>query len=293
MPIIDYIQTTGGIIWTAACVPLGIFFAWLAVFIINRIPASWLCEYGEAPSDELLGQRRVSLKKEGVIMSVVLCISLVLCRLQFNYGFDIYFIILSLIILIAVMTSVCDLKYMIIPDQFTIALAVLSAALSIYDIIRGFRILHQYWWSPLVGIAIGGCTMLIIDFIGMKLYKKDGMGFGDVKLFAAVGILTGILGTVCTFAMSLVTATVTFTGIIAVSKIRAKKNTAVQTENIENTDINDDSDNNTENTEAAVEEPVSAKSYLAFGPYISAALIIYIVLFDIVNYLANLYIDLF
>ena len=290
MPIIDYIQTTGGIIWTAACVPLGIFFAWLPVFIINRIPASWLCEYGEAPSDELLGQRRVSLKKEGVIMSVVLCISLVLCRLQFNYGFDIYFIILSLIILIAVMTSVCDLKYMIIPDQFTIALAVLSAALSIYDIIRGFRILHQYWWSPLVGIAIGGCTMLIIDFIGMKLYKKDGMGFGDVKLFAAVGILTGILGTVCTFAMSLVTATVTFTVIIAVSKIRAKKNTAVQTEN---TDINDDSDNNTENTEAAVEEPVSAKSYLAFGPYISAALIIYIVLFDIVNYLANLYIDLF
>ena len=293
MPIIDYIQTTGGIIWTAACVPLGIFFAWLAVFIINRIPASWLCEYGEAPSDELLGQRRVSLKKEGVIMSVVLCISLVLCRLQFNYGFDIYFIILSLIILTAVMTSVCDLKYMIIPDQFTIALAVLSAALSIYDIIRGFRILHQYWWSPLVGIAIGGCTMLIIDFIGMKLYKKDGMGFGDVKLFAAVGILTGILGTVCTFAMSLVTATVTFTVIIAVSKIRAKKNTAVQTENIENTDINDDSDNNTENTEAAVEGPVSAKSYLAFGPYISAALIIYIVLFDIVNYLANLYIDLF
>ena len=135
--------------------------------------------------------------------------------------------------------------------------------------------------------------MLIIDFIGMKLYKKDGMGFGDVKLFAAVGILTGILGTVCTFAMSLVTATVTFTVIIAVSKIRAKKNTAVQTENIENTDINDDSDNNTENTEAAVEGPVSAKSYLAFGPYISAALIIYIVLFDIVNYLANLYIDLF
>ena len=56
MPIIDYIQTTGGIIWTAACVPLGIFFAWLAVFIINRIPASWLCEYGEAlvVDDELL-----------------------------------------------------------------------------------------------------------------------------------------------------------------------------------------------------------------------------------------------
>ena len=303
MPILDYIQTTGGIIWTAACVPLGIFFAWLAVFIINKIPASWLCEYGESPSDELLSQRRVSLKKEGGIMSVVLCISFVLCRLQFNYGFDIYFIVLSLIILIAVMTAVCDLKYMIIPDQFTIALAVLSAALSIYDIIRGFRILHQYWWSPLVGIAIGGCTMLIIDFIGMKLYKKDGMGFGDVKLFAAVGILTGIIGTVCTFAMSLVTATIVFTVIIAVSKLRAGKKNTEQAENTENNDSDNSSEDigNAENTDSNdesddnedAEATVSAKSYMAFGPYISAALTIYIVLFDIVNYLANLYIDLF
>ncbi len=285
MPVFDYIQTTGGIIWTAACVPVGIFFAWLAVFIINKIPASWLCDYGETPSDELLGQERVSFKKEGIVMSVVLCISLVLCRMQFNYGFDIYFIILSLIILISVMTAVCDIKYMIIPDQFTIALAVLSAALSIYDIIRGFKIFHLYWWSPLVGIAIGGGTMLIIDFLGMKLYKKDGMGFGDVKLFAAVGILTGILGTVCTFAMSLITATVFFTVIIASSKIKAKKNTSVQTENIENTENADVTDED--------ENDISSKSYLAFGPYISMALIIYIVLFDVINYLANLYLDLF
>ena len=127
--------------------------------------------------------------------------------------------------------------------------------------------------------------MLIIDFLGMKLYKKDGMGFGDVKLFAAVGILTGILGTVCTFAMSLITATVFFTVIIASSKIKAKKNTSVQTENIENTENADVTDED--------ENDISSKSYLAFGPYISMALIIYIVLFDVINYLANLYLDLF
>ena len=50
----------------------------------------------------------------------------------------------------------------------------------------------------------------------------------------------------------------------------------------ENADSNDESDDN-EDAEATV----SAKSYMAFGPYISAALTIYIVLFDIVNYLAN------
>ena len=279
MPIIDYIQTTGGIIWTAACVPVGIFFSWLAVFIINKIPASWLCDYGETPSDELIYQKRVSFKKEGVILSVLMCISFVLCRIQFNFGFDIYFIVLSLIIFTSMMIAVCDIKYMIIPDQFTAAVAVLSAALSAYDIIRGFRILHVYWWSPLVGIAIGGGAMLIIDFLGMKLYKKDGMGFGDVKLFAAAGILTGIVGTVCTLVISLVTATVFFIVIIAVSKVRAKKSNSAQTENLENTEAADDE--------------ISLKSHLAFGPYISMALMIYIVLFDVVNYLAGLYLDLF
>ena len=45
--------------------------------------------------------------------------------------------------------------------------------------------------------------------------------------------------------------------------------------------------------ESKTEDTVSASSYLAFGPYISAALIGYIVFFDTIYYLANLYLELF
>lgn len=267
MSITDYLNTAAGIVWTSACIPLGILFSWLAVLIINRIPAKWLCDYGEEPSEELLSGKRVRFKKEGIIMAVLFCAGFVMCRLQFNRGFDIYFIVLSLIIFFSVMTAVCDIKYMIIPDQFTIAVGVLSAAVSIYDILRGFKILHFAWWTPLLGIAIGGGAMLIIDLIGMIAYKKEGMGFGDVKLFAAIGILTGLKGTICTFVLSLIAASVCFLIIIVSSKIKSRKNKS--------------------------EDDVSAKSYLAFGPYISAALVCYIVLFDTINYLAGLYIELF
>ena len=133
MNIWDYLNTVGGMIWTAACIPLGIFLSWLLVWVINRIPAKWLCDYGEEPSEELLSGKRVCFKKEGIITAVIFCISLVMCRLQFNKGFDIYFIVLSLIVFFAVMTAVCDIKYMIIPDQFTIAIGILSAAVSVYD----------------------------------------------------------------------------------------------------------------------------------------------------------------
>lgn len=279
MSITEYLSTAGGIVWTAACVPLGILLAWLAVFVINKVPAKWLCDYDETPSDELLNEKRVFFKKEGIFMAVVLAAGLVMCRLQFNKGFDIYFIVFALIMFFAVMIGVCDIKYTIIPDQFTAAVGILGGAVGIYDIARGFKILHFAWWSPLLGIAIGGGAMLMIDLIGMLVYKKDGIGFGDVKLFAAVGILTGFPGTIYTFIISLITATICFIIIIAVSKIRFRKNKKADTE---------PQDENEQE-----EKEISGSSYLAFGPYISAALICYIVLFDTVNYLVNLYLELF
>ena len=300
MSIIEYLNTAGGIVWTAACVPLGILLAWLAVFVINKVPAKWLCDYDETPSDELLKEKRVFFQKEGIIMSVIFAAGLAMCRLQFNKGFDIYFVIFALIIFLAVMIGVCDIKYTIIPDQFTAALGILCAAVSIYDIVRGFKILHFVWWSPLLGIAIGGGAMLIIDLIGMVLYKKDGMGFGDVKLFAALGILTGFPGTIYTFIISLITATVCFVIIIAVSKIRANNKyedteTDIQKEKIPEEDIQKEEipEEDIQKEEVRQEEELSAKSYLAFGPYISAALICYIIFFDTVNYLVNLYLELF
>ena len=275
MQILDYLQTTGGILWLVACLPLGVFLAWLAVWVMNKVPASWLCDYGETPAPELLTGSRVSFRREGILLSVLSVLCLALCRVQFNQGFDVYFIGLAGIIFFALMIAVCDLKYMIIPDQFTAAVGIIAVGLSIYDIARGFRILHFVWWSPLLGAVIGAGAMLLIDFIGMLVYKKEGMGFGDVKLFAAVGLLTGFPGTVYAFLISLLTATVCFLVILAAARRTSRPAEAE------------------EETEESEQEILTAQSYLAFGPYITVALIGYIVLFDAVHFLANSYLELF
>lgn len=206
MQPLSYLQTTGGLIWTIACAVMGILITWGYYTVINRIPASWLCDYGETPSEELLSGKRVNYARSGIIMSIVTAACLVLCRLQFNKGYDIYFGVFSLIIVISLMIAVCDIKYTIIPDQFTIALAVLALGISIYDLVRGFGLLHKAWWSPLAGAAMGAGAMILIDLIGVLIYKKDGMGFGDVKLFGAIGLLTGFPGTILAFAISVVCA---------------------------------------------------------------------------------------
>ena len=118
MQPLSYLQTTGGIVWTAACVLLGFALTWTAFFIINKIPAAWLCDYNETPDAELLSGKRFSYVSTGIPTAIAMAVCLVLCRLQFNKGYDIYFLLLSLIIYIALLIAASDLKYQIIPDQF-------------------------------------------------------------------------------------------------------------------------------------------------------------------------------
>ena len=300
MQPLSYLQTTGGIVWTAACVLLGFALTWTAFFIINKIPAAWLCDYNETPSEELLNGRRVNYSGAGIILSFVSAACLVLCRLQFNKGFDIYFIVLSLIIMLALMIAVCDIKYTIIPDQFTAAVGILGIIISVYDLVRGFGILHTAWWSPLAGAAIGAGTMMFIDFIGMIVYKKDGMGFGDVKLFAAIGLVTGFPGTILVLILSMITGAVFFCGILLISRLRSRSSAkeddapaaadaAVNNSAPAVSDADEISASETEATSDQADET----GYLAFGPYIALALMAYLCFFDIIYYLVELYLHLF
>ncbi len=299
MQPLSYLSSPVGLIWVILCLPLGFALTALGYYIINRIPAKWLCDYNETPSEELLNGKRVKYLPSGIFVSVLMSVCLALCRLQFNKGYDIYFCVLALIIFDCLLIAVADIKYQIIPDQFTIILGILAAVISVYDIVRGYNIFHCAWWSPLAGAGIGAASMLLIDFIGMLVYKRDGMGFGDVKLFLAGGILTGFPGTITTFIISIITATVFFVTIIIISKIVYGRNSEESGEGGSIPDTGNVPDTSEEKEygagETAEEDDgnVGFGSYLAFGPYITAAIAIYIVLFDLLKFLVQLYLNLF
>lgn len=301
MQPLDYFNTTAGLIWVILCMPLGFVLTALGFMIINHIPAAWLCDYNETPSAELLSGKRVSFLPFGIPVSVFASAALVLCRLGFNKGFDIYFCALAVISMLCVMIAAADLKYQIIPDQFTVALGVMTLGLSLYDILRGYKIFHFAWWSPIVGALIGAAAMIVIDLIGMLIYKKEGMGFGDVKLFFAVGILGGFPGTIYVFLIAILSATVFFVIILAVKgrSASAEDETDEQIAANENTEKQDNAEDGKEQdeesgqTDTEVAEKPGGGPYLAFGPYIAAALILYAAFYDTINSLVQMYLDLF
>ena len=173
------------IIKIVASIVLGTLAGFGAVYVFNKMPAGWLCDYDEEPSEELKSpyiQRVKGYPWRWVYAAGFCCL---LVKLSF---FDVQFAAAALFACWALLIiGLADLKYMIIPDQF-----VIMVALSAF----GFIPFHDTIWQPVIGAAIGGGVMLMTALIGKIAYKKDVMGFGDVKLFASLGLALGAKGIV-------------------------------------------------------------------------------------------------
>ncbi|WP_286229280.1 prepilin peptidase [Neobacillus mesonae] len=85
---------------------------------------------------------------------------------------------LTLISMFMIIT-VSDIHYMIIPDKILIWFA------GIFLLERIIWPLTP-WWDSLLGAVIGFILLLIIAIV-----SKGGMGFGDVKLYALLGLVLG------------------------------------------------------------------------------------------------------
>lgn len=85
---------------------------------------------------------------------------------------------------------VSDIHYMIIPDKILIWFA------GIFLLERIIWPLTP-WWDSLLGAITGFVLLLIISLV-----SKGGMGFGDVKLYALLGLVLGIKLVLLSFFLS-------------------------------------------------------------------------------------------
>lgn len=175
--------------WFAACT-LGAFVATkLCMSVFNRVPASWLCDYGEKPDSKLYGTR-LFFRPHGIVMVLILTASFFGMYIQY---FDRLFCLLAgcFICAILLLIAVSDYKYSIIPDQYTLVLFLTALTFSGYDLLSGQKLFHSGWLSPVLGAGGGAALMLALGLIGRLVFQKEALGFGDVKLFGAVGLFAG------------------------------------------------------------------------------------------------------
>lgn len=169
-------------IWLIATIGTGLFLGMSIPYVFNRIPARWLSDYDAEPSKEMWGERIREKPWRFVLGLLFVAFGLKLMDqgpiVQLAALMAIWFLVLI---------GISDGLYQIIPDQLVIALGATGLGLV------GTQLTFL---SPLYGSLLGGGTILFIGLLGKGIWKKDVVGFGDVKLLAAGGLLSGLSGMV-------------------------------------------------------------------------------------------------
>ena len=191
-------------LWFAVCAAGAFAAAKLCIILFNKVPANWLCDYGEQPSDKLYGIR-LSFRPHGIVMALILTASFLGMYAQYSGG-SFYFFAGCFVSVILLLIASADYRYSIIPDQFILALLLTVLAINGYDLLSGQKIFYSSWLSPILGAAAGSALLLALGFAGQLFYKKEVLGFGDVKLFGVVGLLTGFPNLFLVFLLTIFSA---------------------------------------------------------------------------------------
>ena len=120
-----------------------------------------------------------------IVTGVLYCVS------YHSFGFSYEFAISLIFISSLVTIIVSDIEYMIILDE-VIAISCISIIL-LELIFFGL----DYTVYKVLGGILAFITMYVIKIIGDKLFKKESMGGGDIKLMFLFGIVIGFPLSIC------------------------------------------------------------------------------------------------
>lgn len=122
--------------------------------------------------------------------------------LSLSYLF--YFSFIAALIVI----TVIDLYHQIIPD-------VISIPGIVVGLLGALIIPYITFFNSLIGILLGGGSLFLVATLYQWLFKREGMGGGDVKLLAMIGAFLGWEAVILTILLSSLVGSITGIVIMA------------------------------------------------------------------------------
>mgnify|MGYP003880300923 CR=1 FL=1 len=121
-----------------------------------------------------------------------------------------YLIFVSILVVVAFI----DLRHRIIPNSIILFGSVVALS---FDLLG--------WGIPIVdgllGLLVGGGSLLLVALFSLLVLKKEGMGGGDIKLMGMIGLFLGLKLTLLSLLLSIYIA-----GLISLILLLSKRKKA-------------------------------------------------------------------
>ncbi len=223
-----YILITTGVL-------LGALTGIVTTFLFKRFPESWLQDYGVKETDANYRiSKRMRLYPEGLIAGIIAILFYVAFAIFSKAAFidsfkPLHVAVVILLVPALVLVMMADKLNRIIPDQFSIYIALCGILSIVSDYTEGslWFSAEAKWYLPLLnkllGALIGGGLLWLIGFLTLTFTGRDGMGQGDMRLLAATGLITGCYGLVILTYVSVFSALIFAVPLLIRKQIRLKK----------------------------------------------------------------------
>jgi len=263
-------------IYYVFAVVAGIVAGVLITWLFGRFPDKWLQDYGVTPQDpDYRPSKRMRPFPEG-LFAVLFCVICYVVAIFFCYNDYIvtfrpmHLAVIFLVIPVLNLVMMADKLNRIIPDQFSIYIALCGVLSVAADLLEGsvWFTPNVAWWIPLlnkiIASVIGGGAIWLIGFLSITFLGREGMGMGDMWLLFATGLITGCYGLVILVYVSIFSALIFAVPLI----IRKRKRIAAEKKRIAEAEDPRAEKLKLQREKAKIhfaEDP----DYMAFGPFLA------------------------
>ncbi len=198
---------------------LGLCSGTLSYFLFLRMPERWMRDVEPEGEVVPLPSPRLRFFPLGLVW-ILVCAGLSVQALA-THGSGVVAVLCAVALVPLSVLFATDCLTRILPDQGVVALAVVGVVLFALDLVPslagavpGSLSAGTPWYleaASRVGAGLAGGLLLIgVGWIGSRLFAggREAMGMGDVKLLAAAGLVSGIVGLLAVLLVAFVTGAV-------------------------------------------------------------------------------------